>query len=402
MGREFDSPRDHHFTVIRMLIVQKFGGTSVGTIDRIRNVAAVVAAAVRSGDEVVVVVSAMSGVTDNFIALANDLGGLDYPEEKDVVISSGEVVSSGLLSIALNNIGISAKSFQGWQAGLRTDSYFGNAQILHMDTEAVRMCVKQGVVPVICGFQGISYDGRVTTLGRGGSDVTAAAIAAALGADYCDIYTDVDAIYSADPNKFDSVKRINKIGYEAVLAMAEGGAKVLHPRASSIGQASDFDMRIRSSFNASDTGTTITNALSTIEQSGISAISVLRRHAYVTVYTDNLLVLLEDLSSIAFSIEDISRQDGQRYRVSLCASMRDVTHKFQNDDILACSKITLSGVYLRNAYEIIAKILEIADTLGVSIFKTVVQNACVVIYASGHVLNGLEGALHSEFVGGNT
>lgn len=241
------------------IIVQKFGGTSVGSADRIQNVAKLIEAERKLGNQVVVVVSAMSGVTDSLAALANGLigdGAASNSREYDVVLSSGEIASAGLLALALNKLGIKAQSFQGWQVQIKTDDNFNDSNILEIETGALIDCIKSDIVPVICGFQGV-HEASVTTLGRGGSDTTAIAVASALKATVCDIYTDVDGVHSIDPNKFLGARKIDIISYDEMISLAHGGAKVLHPRAAEIAKKNDLEVRIRSSLGNCGVGTTI-------------------------------------------------------------------------------------------------------------------------------------------------
>ncbi|HZR47071.1 MAG TPA: aspartate kinase, partial [Candidatus Manganitrophaceae bacterium] len=208
------------------LIVQKYGGTSVGNIDRIRNVANRIAKSREEGDDLVVVLSAMSGETDRLIHLAQQLSPLPNQREMDMLLSTGERVTIALLAIALQEMGIPARSFTGRQVGIITDAAHTNARIEQITAERLKEALSEGVIPVVAGFQGINQKSDVTTLGRGGSDTTAVALAAALKADLCDIYTDVDGVYTTDPNIVPSARKLSKISYEEMLEMASLGAKV--------------------------------------------------------------------------------------------------------------------------------------------------------------------------------
>ncbi|MDD5435249.1 MAG: aspartate kinase, partial [Nitrospira sp.] len=226
-----------------MLIVQKYGGTSVGSIERIKNVAAKVAKTRSEGHDVVVVVSAMSGETDRLVSLAHQITGTPADREMDVLLSSGERVTIALLAIALNSIGYPAKAFTGRQVGIVTDSVHTRARIERVSGERVQEALKHGIIPVVAGFQGISAGSDVTTLGRGGSDLTAVAIAAAIKADLCDIYTDVDGVYTADPNIVSDARKLDKISYEEMLELASLGAKVLQSR--SVEYAAKYGVKLR-------------------------------------------------------------------------------------------------------------------------------------------------------------
>ncbi|MBV1900186.1 MAG: aspartate kinase, partial [Kordiimonadaceae bacterium] len=211
-------------------IVKKFGGTSVGDIDRIKNVAKTVAKAFNDGEEVAVVLSAMSGMTNTLVGYCRDAAPMHDAREYDVVVSAGEQITIGLLSIALQELGVPARSFLGWQIPIRTSNVHGSARIDEIETEALEECLKGGRVAVVAGFQGLADDNRITTLGRGGSDTSAVALAAALKADRCDIYTDVDGVYTTDPRIVPKARKLDKITHEEMLEMASLGAKVLQTR----------------------------------------------------------------------------------------------------------------------------------------------------------------------------
>jgi aspartate kinase len=212
------------------LVVQKFGGTSVGTIEKIKNVARRAASTRKKGNDVIVVVSAMAGETDRLVGLVEKI--TDFPDEReyDQVVSSGEQVSIGLLAIALKDMGLDAKSFLGHQVPIHTDSSHSRARIRKIESEQVMGALKEGKIVIIAGFQGIDNIGDTTTLGRGGSDTSAVAVAAALDADVCEIYTDVEGVYTTDPNVCKDARKLKKISYEEMLEMASLGAKVLQIR----------------------------------------------------------------------------------------------------------------------------------------------------------------------------
>ena len=231
-------------------LVMKFGGTSVGDIDRIRNVAAHVAREVEAGHEVAVVVSAMSGDTNRLVGLTRDVARLHDAREYDVVVSAGEQVSVGLLAMALQDLGIAARSWLGWQIAMKTSDVHGAARIQHIDVAAMEEQFKEGRVAVIAGFQGVSSNGRITTLGRGGSDTSAVAVAAALKADRCDIYTDVDGVYTTDPRMVPAAQKMHRISYEEMLEMASLGAKVLQTRSVELAMSHRVRLQVRSSFDA--------------------------------------------------------------------------------------------------------------------------------------------------------
>ena len=224
-------------------LVLKFGGTSVGSIERIQNVARKIKREVEAGHEVAVVVSAMSGETNKLVAFCNELDPLHNPAEYDAVVATGEQVTIGLVSIALQKLGVKARSWAGWQVPIRTDGMHGRARIESIDTTAMRADLAAGMVAVVAGFQGMGPDGRVTTLGRGGSDTSAVALAAALAADRCDIYTDVDGVYTTDPRIVAGARKLDKITYEEMLELASLGAKVLQTR--SVEMAMNHRVRVQ-------------------------------------------------------------------------------------------------------------------------------------------------------------
>jgi len=230
-------------------IVMKFGGTSVANVERIRQAARHVKREVDAGNQVTVVVSAMSGKTNELVAWVNESSKLHDAREYDAVVASGEQVTAGLMAIVLSEMGIPSRSFQGWQVPIHTDDAHGAARIAEIDPTELNKRMAEGVVPVVTGFQGIAPSGRVTTLGRGGSDTSAVAVAAAVGADRCDIYTDVDGVYTTDPRIDPKAKRLNKIAFEEMLEMASLGAKVLMIRSVEMAMAHKVRLVVRSTFD---------------------------------------------------------------------------------------------------------------------------------------------------------
>jgi len=282
------------------LIVQKFGGTSVGTTDRIKNVARRVAHHHKLGHQVVVVVSAMSGETNRLLALAKELSASPDPRELDVVAATGEQVTIGLLAIALQGMGFVARSYTGGQVRILTDSAFTKARILDIDEAAMRRDLDAGAVVIVAGFQGVDADGNITTLGRGGSDTSAVALAAALHADECQIYTDVDGVYTTDPRIVPEARRLDRITFEEMLEMASLGSKVLQIRSVEFAGKYKVKLRVLSSFEepeATGPGTLITyEEDENMEQAIISGIAFQRDEAKIT------LVGVEDRPGIAYAI----------------------------------------------------------------------------------------------------
>ena len=266
------------------LIVQKYGGTSVGSPERIKSVARRVAKYKAQGHQVVVVVSAMSGETNRLVALAKEVQAEPDARELDVIISTGEQVTIGLLSMALMAEGLKAKSYTGAQVKILTDSAFTKARILSIDEENIRADLSNDYVLVVAGFQGIDEAGNITTLGRGGSDTTGVAIAAALGADECQIYTDVDGVYTTDPRMVPEARRLKSITFEEMMEMASLGSKVLQIRSVEFAGKYKVKLRVLSSFEEEGEGTLITfEEDNTMEQAIISGIAFNRDEAKITV-----------------------------------------------------------------------------------------------------------------------
>ncbi len=276
-------------------IVQKFGGTSVADIARIKAAAATVKREIDGGNQVCVVLSAMAGVTDQLAGYAAEAGGAHYSPEYDTVLATGEQVTAGLLALALEEMGLPARSWLGWQIPIRTDGVHGKARIEAIETEALVRCMDDGVVPVIPGFQGLSPEGRVTTLGRGGSDTSAVAVAAALGAERCDIYTDVDGVYTTDPRIVAKARKLERITYEEMLEMASLGAKVLQTRAVEMAMKTAQRLQVRSSYS-NVPGPLVVDEDEIVEQELVSGIAYSRDEAKIT------LVRVADKPGVAAAI----------------------------------------------------------------------------------------------------
>ena len=265
------------------LVVQKYGGTSVGTIDRIRNVATKVAGFREQGHDLVVVVSAMSGVTNNLVSMANELQKEPSPREMDVLLSTGEQTTISLLCMALENIGVSARSYTGGQVKILTDSAYTKARIVNIEDSHIREDLKQGRVVVVAGFQGMDEGGNITTLGRGGSDTTAVALAAALKADECQIYTDVDGVYTTDPRVVPEARRLDRITFEEMLEMASLGAKVLQIRSVEFAGKYNVPLRVLSSFDDGPGTLIVSEEESMMENPIISGIAFTRDESKLSV-----------------------------------------------------------------------------------------------------------------------
>ena len=264
------------------LVVQKYGGTSVGTTDRIKNVAKRIIKTYDAGNDLIVVVSAMSGETNKLVALANEMCEIPDGREYDVLVATGEQVTIGLLAIYLKSQGYKAKSYQGWQVPIITDSTATKARIESIDDKNVRADLKEGTIVILAGFQGIDANGSVTTLGRGGSDTSAVAIAAALNADVCEIYTDVDGVYTTDPNICREARKIEKISYDEMLELASLGAKVLQIRSVEFAKKYNVDVHVRSSLNE-NTGTMVTREDKDMEGILVSGVAYDKNEAKIAV-----------------------------------------------------------------------------------------------------------------------
>jgi aspartate kinase len=263
-------------------IVMKFGGTSLADVDRIKAVAVRVKREVDAGHQVAVVVSAMSGTTNQLVGWTNAIARLHDAREYDAVVASGEQVTAGLTAIALQEIGVGARSWLGWQIGIRTDDAHGKARIQRIETEELDRRMALGEVPVVAGFQGLGSDNRITTLGRGGSDTSAVALAAALQADRCDIFTDVDGVYTTDPRIVAKARKLDKITYEEMLEMASLGAKVLQIRSVEMAMKHHVRLQVLSSF-VDRPGTLVVDEDEIVEQELVSGIAYSRDEAKITL-----------------------------------------------------------------------------------------------------------------------
>ena len=272
-------------------LVMKFGGTSVGDIERIGNVATHVKREFEAGHQLVVVVSAMAGETNRLVGLTRDVARVHDTREYDAVVAAGEQISAGLVAMALQDIGVPARSWLGWQICIATSDVHGAARITHIDTDKLESQFAENRVAVLAGFQGVSPHNRITTLGRGGSDTSAVAVAAALGADRCDIYSDVDGVYTTDPNLVKGAQKLDRISYEEMLEMASLGAKVLQTRSVELAMAHNVCLQVRSTFDAPEiknddnefAGTLICNEDEIMEHEIVSGVAYSRNEAKITL-----------------------------------------------------------------------------------------------------------------------
>lgn len=369
------------------LIVQKFGGTSVGTTARIRGVAERVVRARAAGDDVIVVVSAMAGETNRLVKLAYELAPEPIGREYDVLLASGEQVSIALLALAIRELGASVRSFLGHQVEIITDTTHGRARIESVDGHSLRAALERGEIAVVAGFQGIDRDGNITTLGRGGSDTTAVALAAALGADVCEIFTDVDGIYTADPNLVRGARKIPRISYEEMLELASLGAKVLQTRSVEFGMKYGVPIHVRSSFDESE-GSWVVAEEETMEQVVVRAVTYDRSEARITILgvpdrpgvaarvfstlADAEIVVdmiiqntseARDHTDLTFTAPKESAVEAVRLMEALAADLGAGEVKMDP----AISKVSVVGVGMRTHSGVAAKMFSVLSDAGVNI-----------------------------------
>jgi aspartate kinase len=373
------------------LVVQKYGGSSVADAESIKRVAQRIAATKRDGHDVAVVVSAMGDTTDELIDLANQVSPLPPARELDMLLTSGERISMALLAMAIANLGHEARSFTGSQAGVITDGSHGKARIIDVTPGRIRGALDEGLIAIVAGFQGVSQDSKdVTTLGRGGSDTTAVALAAALGADVCEIYTDVDGIFTADPRIVPVARRIPDISYEEMMEMAACGAKILHLRCVEYARRYGMPIHVRSSFSHK-TGTWVKESIegNTMEQAIISGVAHDRSEAKITVVgvpdkvgeaatifstlaeaEINIDMIVQNVSAAATSRTDISftlpRTDGQ----TAMASLNKIKERIGFDSLRyddQIGKVSLIGAGMRSHPGVTAKFFGSIADAGVNI-----------------------------------
>ena len=309
------------------MIVQKYGGTSVGTAARIRRVSRRIADTVRSGEQVVAVVSAMGHTTDRLIALAESVNPEPPARELDMLVANGETITAPLVAMCLQGMGIPAVSLSGLQAGVRTSAHHSRARIRDINPDRVLKTLGEGKVAVVAGFQGVTEELEVTTLGRGGSDTTAVALAAALGADSCEIYTDVDGIYTADPRVVKSARKLTHIRYDEMLELAAVGARVMHPRAVEIGELYEVPIHVRSSFN-NRVGTMIVAKVPMEERQRVRGIAQEKNVAKITVLGVRdrpgvAAAIFEPLGAAGISVDVIVQNVGHSGRTDLTFSVAE-------------------------------------------------------------------------------
>lgn len=367
------------------VIVQKFGGTSVADLERIRNVAKLVQKELTQGNKVIAIVSAMAGVTNSLIMQCQQLSRLDdinSLREYDTAIASGETITSALLALELQTIGIKSKSLQGWQIPIKTSKAHGNAQVIDLDSSLLKNFLNNGITPVITGFQGIADDFNITTLGKGGSDTTAAVIAASINAHRCDIYTDVDGIYTADPRVVHNAKKIDIIDINQLYELCTSGAKVLHPRAALAAKRYGFNLRVLSSFDTHSTGTTATNIIKNMENTSITAITSNKNLLKITAEhnAEILAQIIQEFSHNEVVIEQASSHLSKQSVLIVnlvdknkCEKLLDdlkakqlITKYNINSNI---SSVTVVGYGIKNDSNLIYELIDLLKSHGISVFS---------------------------------
>ena len=399
------------------LIVQKYGGTSVGTVERIQAVADKVAGFHKRGDQVVVVVSAMSGETNRLIELAKGISESPSPREMDVLVSTGEQVTISLLSMALQKLGLDARSYTGSQIPLRTDNSYSKARIEEIDDKKMRADLNAGRVVVVAGFQGVDADGNITTLGRGGSDTTAVALAAALEADACQIYTDVDGVYTTDPRVVDNARRLDTITFEEMLEMASQGSKVLQIRSVEFAGKYNVPLRVLSSFQDGP-GTLITvDDEVDMEKPVISGIAFTRDEAKIIVRgapdTPGIAYkILGPVSAANIEVDMIVQNVGKDGAADFTftvhrndfgraqEALRNASEELGQPEIIGddkIAKVSLVGVGMRSHAGVASKMFEALAKEGVNIEMISTSEIKVSVVIAEKYLELAVRALHSAF-----
>jgi aspartate kinase len=410
------------------LIVQKYGGSSVADAASIKRVAKRIAESKRAGHDVVVVVSAMGDTTDELIDLANEVSPMPPSREMDILLTAGERISMSLLAMAIANLGVEAQSFTGQQAGVITDSVHGKARIIDVTPSRIRNAIAQGAVAIVAGFQGVTqHTNDVTTLGRGGSDTTAVALAAALMADVCEIYTDVDGVFTADPRIVPTARRIDRVSYDEMLELAASGAKVLVPRCVEYARRYDVPIHVRSSFSGRE-GTLVTSATTTddddegtraMEQPIISGVAHDRSEAKITVVGVpdvpgkaarifgvvagagvNIDMIVQNVSAAATGLTDISftlpATDGQVGIAALDAAQGDIGFRsLQYDDTIG--KLSLVGAGMRSHPGVSAKLFAALSDAGINIEMISTSEIRISVVTRADHLDDAVRAVHTAF-----
>jgi aspartate kinase len=403
------------------IVVQKYGGSSVADARSVKRVAQRIVATKRAGSDVVVVVSAMGDTTDELLDLANQVSPLPSPRELDMLLTAGERISMALLAMAITNLGHEARSFTGSQAGVITDSTHGKAKIIDVTPGRIEQAVAEGAIAIVAGFQGVSQSSKdITTLGRGGSDTTAVALAAALGAEVCEIYTDVDGVFTADPRIVPTARRIPAISYEEMLEMAASGAKILHLRCVEYARRHNMPIHVRSSFSHK-TGTWVVDSskVASMEQAIISGVAHDRSEAKITVVgvpdkvgeaarifealaetAINIDMIVQNVSLAATGRTDISftlpRADGQSAMAALARLKDEVGYDtLLYDDSIG--KVSLVGAGMRTNPGISAKFFSALAEAGVNIGMISTSEIRISVIVAEDRVDDAVAAAHSRF-----
>ncbi|MCX8026958.1 MAG: aspartate kinase [Thermodesulfovibrionales bacterium] len=384
-----------------MLIVQKYGGTSVANVDRIKAVAERVVKTVKEGNSVVVVVSAMAGETDKLINLAHQISPTPNEREMDLLLSSGERITTALTAIAIESLGVKAIALTGRQMGIITDKFHTKAKISEIKAERARKALQDGYVVVVAGFQGITDDDEVTTLGRGGSDLSAVAVAAALNADLCEIYTDVDGVYTTDPNIVPQARKLDKISYEEMLELASLGAKVLQTRSVEFAMKYNVPVVVRSSFNDNQ-GTIVKKEDEDMEDVLVSGVAYDKNQTKITILgvPDKPGVAAKLFNAIASKnivvdmiVQNIS-SDGKETDISFTVPKTDSRKALEITEYIAkemgakgaliaedIAKVSIVGVGMRTHSGVAAKMFEVLSNHGINILMistSEIKVSCVI------------------------
>jgi aspartate kinase len=398
------------------LYVQKFGGTSVGNLERIQHVAHLIERTYKGGHQLVVVLSAMSGETDRLLKMAKELSADPDDREMDVLLSSGERVTIALMAIMLKNLGIKARSFTGRQVGIVTDSAHTKARVSRVDTQRVMAALNDGVVPIVAGFQGINEASDVTTLGRGGSDLTAVVLAAALKADTCFIYTDVDGVYTADPNIVPAARRLEKVSYEEMLELASLGAKVLQTRSVELAAKYQVPVVVKSTFQEGP-GTLVVKEDADMEQVLVSGVTGDRNQAKVTVVgvpdqpgiaaglfgqiaesSINVDMIIQNVSQD--SLTDISFTVPRADLTRALSLVQDVAKSINARSVEvneAIAKVSLVGVGMRSHSGVAAKMFTVLSREGINIMMISTSEIKISCVVEEKYMELAVRALHEEF-----
>jgi aspartate kinase len=400
------------------LIVQKYGGTSVGSVERIQTVAKKIKAFIDAGDQLVVSVSAMSGETNRMTTLARVVQDIPSLREMDVLLTTGEQVTISLLSMALQQLGCDAISYTGAQVRITTDSEHGKARIKSIDDHRIRESLEQGKVVVVAGFQGVDEDGHITTLGRGGSDTTAVALAAALKADECQIYTDVDGVYTTDPRIEPNAIKMNTVSYEEMLEMASLGSKVLQIRSVEFASKYKVPLRVLSSLIDNPVGTLITSEENIVEQAVISGIAhnqdeaklsligvpdkpgiafqILKPISEANIEVDMIVQSVsarEGLTNFAFTVHRNDFADASNILDHLCKELGAIA--VQSDDKVV--KVSLVGIGMRSHAGIAAQMFEVLHNEGINIQMISTSEIKISVVIDEKYLELAVRSLHSAF-----